>query len=145
MATTTIDVEHLFTLSLAVGDTTNALIRNGPAGTRFVAAVPGGTFAGERLRGTVVGPSGDWVSIRPNRTSKLDVRLLLVTDDGESILMSYQGILRPGDGESQVRSAPTFETGSETYAWLNDIQAIGIGRSVPGAVDYEVYALPFDG
>ncbi len=34
-----------------------------------------------------------------------------------------------------------FETGDERYAWLNDIQAVGVGKTVPGGVEYDVYQL----
>lgn len=142
MPASQLDVTHLFTLNLTVGDNANALIRGGPTGTRIIAAVGGGEFAGPKLKGTVVPPGGDWVHARKNRTLHLDVRLLLVTDDGESILMTYQGIGHPQeDGAASLRTAPSFETGAERYAWLNDVQAVGIGHSEPGSVTYEVYAL----
>ena len=142
MAETQLDVEHLFTLTAHIGDNTNAAIRNGPAGTRFIAAVTGGSFSGPRISGTIVAPGGDWVHSRANRTMHLDVRLLLVTDDGESILMTYQGIGHPRqDGTSSIRTAPTFETGAESYAWLNEVQAVGIGTADATSVTYEIYAL----
>lgn len=142
MAETQLDVEHLFTMSLTTGDNPNALIRGGPAGTRVIAAVTGGTFTGPKVSGTVVPPGGDWVHSRPNRILHLDVRLLLVTEDGESILMTYQGIGRRQDGGiTELRTAPTFETGAEAYTWLNDVQAVGIGTSEAKTVTYEVYAL----
>lgn len=34
-----------------------------------------------------------------------------------------------------------FETGDERYAWLNDIQAVGVGKTVPGGGEYDVYQL----
>lgn len=141
MATTTLDVEFLFTMTLELGDTSNALIRNGPEGTRYIAPVAGGSFDGPRLRGTVVPPGGDWVRSRSDGSAKLDVRLQLVTDDGNGILMSYQGIGVPGDDGLSIRTAPTFETGAEEHAWLNNVQAVGIGTSADGTVSYEIYAL----
>jgi hypothetical protein len=143
MAATQIDVEHIFTLTATIGDARNAMIRNGPAGTRVTAPVSGGTFEGERLKGKIVLPAGDWVSMRANRVMKLDVRLQLVTDDGEAILMTYQGIGKPdADGVNHIRSAPTFEASDDgDYAWLNEIQAIGVGVSTGGSVTYEVYAV----
>lgn len=142
MAASTLDVEYLFTITVQTGDRTNALVPNGPAGTRAVVAVTGGTFDGPKLKGTVVAPGGDWVSVRENRVVKLDVRVLLVTDDGESILMTYNGIGTPGeDGGTSLRTAPTFEAGPGAYAWLNDVQAVGIGHSSGQTVSYEIYAL----
>jgi len=142
MATTQLNVEHLFTLTAELGDSSHALIKDGPQGTRTIASVTGGSFAGAKLSGTIVPPGGDWVSVRADRTIRLDVRLLLVTDDGESILMTYNGIgERQKDGTTSLRTAPTFETGSENYRWLNNVQAVGIGSAKPGSVTYEVYAL----
>lgn len=142
MAQTQLDVNHLFTLTAYIGDASNALIRGGPTGTRMIAPVTGGEFEGPEIKGTIVAPGGDWVHARTNRSLHLDVRLLLVTDDGESILMTYQGIGLPqDDGTTSLRTAPTFETGAEKYAWLNDLQAIGIGSSADGSVTYDVYAL----
>ena len=48
-------------------------------------------FEGERLRGNVLQPSGDWITVRPNGSMKLDVRIVLSTDDGASIYMAYFG------------------------------------------------------
>ena len=137
-----LDAEHLFTLTAHVGEAPNAFIRGGPAGHRFIAAVTGGTFEGARIKGTIVPPGGDWVHRRANKTMHLDVRLLLVTDDNESVLMTYQGIGKPNaDGTAAIRTAPTFETGAEKYAWLNDVQAVGIGSTNAEGVTYEIYGL----
>lgn len=142
MATTQLNVEHLFTLTAELGDSSNALIKNGPQGSRTIASVTGGSFSGDRLSGTIVPPGGDWVSVRSDRSIRLDVRLLLVTDDGESILMTYNGVgTREKDGTTSLRTAPTFETGAENYTWLNNVQAVGIGTAQPGTVTYEVYSL----
>ena len=140
MAANQIDVEHLFTLSADVGDFSNALIAKGPVGTRLVAPVVGGSFEGANIRGSVVPPGGDRVYARDNRVIKVDVRLQLVTDDGEHILMQYQGIGHPQpDGTTEIRTAPLFETGAEKYAYLNDLQAVGIGTAAGDKVTYEVY------
>ena len=140
MAASQIDVEFLFSLTANVGSFEHALIANGPSGTRLIAPVDGGSFEGPKVRGTVVAPAGDWVYARQNRVIKLDVRLQLVTDDGEHILMEYQGIGHPqDDGTTEIRSAPLFETGSENNAWLNDLQAVGGGRSADNKVTYDVY------
>jgi len=142
MAATQLDVEFLFSLTATLGDRSHALIRNGPAGTRAIVPVVGGHFEGPKVKGTVVPPGGDWVQVRSRQVSKLDVRIQLVTDDGESILMTYQGISVTGeDGASTIRTAPLFETGAEAYGWLNDIQAVGIGSIAGGEVTYDVYAL----
>ncbi|MEM7325484.1 MAG: DUF3237 domain-containing protein [Actinomycetota bacterium] len=142
MAETQLAATHLFTMTAELGDLSSAVIRNGPAGTRIIAPVSGGTFEGPRIKGTIVPPGGDWVHSRPNGTIHLDVRLQLVTDDGEAILMTYNGIGTPQeDRTTAIRSAPRFETGAEAYAWLNDVQAVGIGVAGAESVTYDVYSL----
>lgn len=107
-----------------------------------------------RIKATLSKPSGDWVRIQPNGNWKLDVRLLMITDDGEAVFCYYNGVLRmdPGlneriaSGESvpgseiYFRSAPYFETASKKYGWLNDILAIGkIASFGGGKVVYDVF------
>ncbi len=140
MASDQLDAEFLFSLTAEIGDDSYP-IRKGPVGTRVVAAVTGGHFEGPRIKGTVVPPGGDWVNVQPDRMMRLDVRLQLVTDDGENILMTYQGIGTPTDDGLSIRTAPLFQTGAEAYAWLNDVQAVGIGEATGGSVTYRVYAL----
>lgn len=140
----TIDVKHLFTMTAVIDAVPSYLIRGGPQGTRSIATVSGGTFEGERLRGTIPErvAAGDWVTLRKDRSVRLDVRILLETDDGVPILMSYLGLGRTDDeGVTRLRTAPTFEVGDEKYNWLNGIQAVGIGSADDHAVTYEVYEL----
>ena len=134
----TLPVEHLFDLHLD-GEIAS-LIPECPAGTRATVQVHGGTFRGPRLNGTVVGPGADWATVRADGSIRIDVRLLLRTDDGADIYMTYTGVGL--DMGAQLRTAPLFETGDERYAWLNKVQAVGTGSSADGSVvDYQVYAL----
>ena len=94
---------------------------------------------GPKVKGTVKAPSGDWVTSRPDGSLSLDLRVLIETDDGAMILMTYQGI--SPDGGKNIRCAPLFETGDERYAWLNNVQAVAIGVSGGGTATYEVYKL----
>lgn len=137
-----LDVEHLFAMTVTTARAPEGTLRRGPQGTRVVVAATGGTFHGQRLRGRIVAPGGDWVTARANGTLQLDVRLLLVTDDGAGILMQYQGLSHDaGDGTRRIRTAPRFETGDHRYDWLNEVQAVGLGSSSAGFASYEVYAL----
>ena len=70
---------------------------------------------------------------------RLDVRMLLRTDDGADVLMTYRGV--SADGGLTVHAAPMFETGDERYTWLNVVQAVAIGSSGRGEVTYVVYRL----
>ncbi|MDE2604563.1 MAG: DUF3237 domain-containing protein [Burkholderiales bacterium] len=130
---------------LDIGDT--------PQGRRRIATVAGGEFHGERLRGVAVGaPGGDWMVVRNDGVTVLDVRVLLRTDDGEHIYMSYRGVRHgPADvmaklaaGEAvdpasyYFRITPIFETASKKYDWINKIVAVGTGRREPTGPIYTV-------
>ncbi len=126
-----------------------------PAGRRRIVQVMGGTFEGPRLRGTVLPGGGDWVLERQDGSFALDVRITLKTDDGPLIYAHYPGrfhgpvdiLARIAAGqevapsEYYFRTAPLFETGSDKYAWLNGLLAIGTGRRTARAVAYTVYAV----
>jgi hypothetical protein len=84
---------------------------------------------------------GDWLTMRATGTAHLDVRVLLTTDDGVAIHMAYEGIMGPTDDGIRIITAPLFQTGDERYAWLNDVQAIAIGKPSKDAVDYDVYRI----
>lgn len=122
--------------------------------TLMVFNVLDGKIEGPRLNAALRNPSGDWARIQPNGNWRLDVRLLLETDDGVPIFMHYNGVLRmdPGLGqriaageeiagsEMYFRSSPYFETSSERYGWLNDILVIGTIRSFGGGnVVYDLF------
>jgi hypothetical protein len=124
-----------------------------PAAIRRLGIVPGGTFEGERLRGRVLDGGNDWQSVRKDGSTWLDVRLVLNTDDGAHIAMTYQGvrhgppdvIARIEKGETldpsthYFRINPVFETASEKYGWINRILAVGSGlRRADGPI-YSVF------
>ena len=138
MAVDSLPVEHLFTLEItaAMGDAYQ--VYNGPAGRRLIASISGGSFTGPKLAGTVAPLTGaDWVTLRADKSLRLDVRLVLQTHDGATIFMYYGGI---GVG-GHFRSAPYFETGDERYSWLNNVQGVGIGTIGSTGPTYEIYAL----
>ena len=147
-----IETRPLFDITLQVPQVLD--IGETPLGRRRIATVTGGEFRGERLRGTVVGaPAGDWLLQRRDGTTVLDVRLLLRTDDGEHIYMSYRGVrhgppevmARLAAGESvdpqayYFRIAPVFETAAKKYDWINRIVAVGTGRREPAGPVYSVH------
>jgi hypothetical protein len=107
-----------------------------------VVAVSGGTFDGPRLKGTVMGPAGDWIVQRHDGSRLLDVRALLQTDDGQRVYMMWRGIAyTPPGGTLYARILPMFETGAAKYAWLNHIVAVGFYRPTPGNILYRVYQI----
>jgi len=142
---------HLFTLSLAVAGMQP--VGATPLGTRRIGLVAGGTFAGPRLSGTVLPGGADWIMIRPDGVTTLDVRLVLQTADGAAIGMTYRGLrhgpaavmarLDRGEAvdpsEYYFRTAVGFETAAPAYAWLNSIIAVGTGHRPPSGPVYDVF------
>ncbi len=134
-----LESELLFDIVFERGQATSV---GSPGGNRVVVSVSTGTFEGPKLKGTVIAPSGDAITIRQDGSSVLDLRLLLQTEDGQKILMTCRGIAYAGpDGTLFARLQPLFETGSEKYAWLNKVVAVGVFHRVPGKVSYRVYQI----
>src|SRR5438552_13047472 len=140
MPMTQLQSRHLFTITIRLHPTEE--LGQTPAGNRRVFAVSGGDFKGDRLRGTILPITGsDLLLARPDGSSQQDVRMLLRTDDGATILMTYRGVRhastevneRIARGEAvapseyYLRTAPFFETSSPKYAWLNKMVTIGVG------------------
>jgi hypothetical protein len=139
MTVSEIPVEHVLTFTALT--VPPAMVAGAPQGTRGIINVTGGTFEGPRLKGVVAPPGGDWFTVRPNGSLKLDVRALLVTDDGANILLTYTGVAVRTDDGMVIRAAVLFEAPEGPHAWLNDIQCVAFGQLIEGGVTYEVYAL----
>jgi Protein of unknown function (DUF3237) len=128
-----------------------------PAGTRRVFTVSAGRFTGDRLRGEVLPQaSSDLLLVRADGSAQQDVRLILRTDDGALILMTYRGVRHASQevneriargeqvapsSEYYLRTAPFFETSSAKYAWLNRIVSVAVGVRQPDGVTYEVFEI----
>jgi hypothetical protein len=100
-----------------------------PHGTLSIFPITGGSFEGERLRGTVLGCGGDWVTAVADGTFELDLRATLETDDGALIHMTLTGVR--DDTNHYFRTLPRFETAAPKYAFLNRLLAVGIGEVHP--------------
>ena len=61
MAADTIPVEYLFTVR--AGTSVSGLIPDAPYGLRAIVEVTGGSFEGPKMKGTVKGPAGDWLTL----------------------------------------------------------------------------------
>jgi hypothetical protein len=146
-----IKTRHLFHIALQPG--APQIVGSIPYGERRVVPVPEGKFEGERLRGVVLDGGSDWILVRSDQVWELNVRLVLRTDDGHLIGMSYQGLRHgPADIIEKVnrgepvdpsayyfRAAIFFQTASERYAWMNKLIAIGSGYREPAGPRYQVF------
>ena len=148
---TEVRTRPLFTLRLEVR---KVLMVGGAAGAyRRVGVVPGGSFKGERLSGTVLDGGSDWQTVRADGSTLLDVRLVLQTDDGALVNMTYKGvrhgppevIARLDKGEVvdpqsyYFRISPMFETAAAPYEWINRVLAIGIGHRLASGPVYNIF------
>ncbi|GAA5089758.1 DUF3237 domain-containing protein [Nocardia iowensis] len=148
-----IQTTHLFDMAIDLNPPLD--IGKGPFGHRILFGAAGGSFDGPKLRGEVLPGGGDWALFRPDRAMTLDVRLTLRTHDDALIQVTYGGrwVIPPelrddladpvksrqiDPARYYFRTAPLFETGSEQYAWLNDIVCVGSGYLIEGGVAYQV-------
>ena len=130
---------------LELGDT--------PLGRRRIINITGGRFSGARLSGRVLPGGADWQVIRADGVAYLDARYTLETADGALVYVRNRGyrhgpaevLKRISAGEDvdpslyYMRTAPSFETGDERYAWLNRIVCVATGARRPSAVELEVF------
>jgi len=100
-----------------------------PHGMLTIFPITGGSFEGERLRGTVLSGGADWVTVAADGTLELDLRATLQTDDGALIHMTFTGVR--DDANDYFRTLPRFETAAPQYAFLNRLLAVGIGEILP--------------
>jgi hypothetical protein len=151
---TPIELKPLFTIKAEV-DAPPQLVGAVPHGyTRRVMCVSGGRFYGERLRGKVLPGGADVVLERPDGGLHLDVRLMLETEAGELIYMTYNGrrngptpeIMRKivnrepiPQGADYFRVLVQFETAAPALKWLNDKVAVGTGTREPNGPVYDIW------
>jgi Protein of unknown function (DUF3237) len=146
----------LFVMDLLVGRASGQPIGTTPVGWRGVFPVDGGTFEGDRLRGTVNAGGADWITMRSDTVMLIDVRLTLMTHDGATIGMTYTGLATPNhpanyprflkreilpDEDMYIHTTPRFETGDERYAWLNRVIAVTNGRRTDAGGTYHVFEI----
>lgn len=127
-----------------------------PQGVRVIGDITGGKVTGPRMNGILHASGADWLSIGTDGCGRIDVRALMELEGGALVYVTYNGRLdippalaaqtanretveSVDPGAYYFRTAPTFETAAAPYAWLNKIQAIGVGRLTRTGVEYSVY------
>lgn len=146
-------LEHLFSFNaLLEMDVIGAVAE----GVRVNFRVTSGEISGPRLQGKLRPTGGDWLTLRTDGVSILDVRVTFETDDGALIYASYTGVADLGEDGYQkflggeppasglpLRVAPRYQTSHPSYTWLNRLQCLGIGQAFleRGEVRYDIYAV----
>ncbi|HMK03800.1 MAG TPA: DUF3237 domain-containing protein [Ferruginibacter sp.] len=126
------------------------------AGSKVIYSVTGGNING-KINGKVLPIGGDFATFINPTTLKLDVRLVLQTDDSATIYCTYTGYLntdeetyktiKSGKGfqinpsRYYFRTNAIFETNSAKYDWLNHTITVGFGTITQTGVSYKIYAI----
>jgi hypothetical protein len=137
----TIALEPLGTLTITIDQHTS--IGQTPAGIRIVGEVLDCEWRSERVTARAHGKmSHDWLMELADGSVSIDARLLLMTDDGVPIGITYRGKAdrQPKDG-GVIFITPVFETSDERYTWLNGVQAVARGVRSDRVLVYELYGL----
>ncbi|MBA2414598.1 MAG: DUF3237 domain-containing protein [Geodermatophilaceae bacterium] len=136
-----IDLLPLGTLTIEIDQHT--VIAGTPAGTRIVGEALSCRWDSERVSARQHGKMAhDWLMLNADGSVSVDARLLLMTDDGAAITITYRGkaAKQPAEG-GVLLTTPVFETGDERYLWLNGIQAVAKGVRDGAILTYEMYQL----
>lgn len=132
----------------SVGETPDGLQIVFPLGAQ-------GTVHGPRLNGNIVHDGGDWMRVRRDGIGISNIRVLVQTDSGDTVMGEYQGVvdfgrdgyeaLASGGGPKRaaVQLAPRYLTAAPRLQWLNRLQCVGLGRVTMATllVEYDLYAL----
>jgi len=112
----------------------------GPAGTRRIIPIIGGTATGARINGTILPVGADWQTVTANGVAQLDARYAIETEDGAVIEVISQGIRHvPEGGETYMRTFIRLETGAPAYDWVNRALFVASGGKVGSTVRLSVY------
>ncbi|HPE61300.1 MAG TPA: DUF3237 domain-containing protein [Thiolinea sp.] len=129
-------LEHLMRVEVEIA--APLMVGPVPTGERRIIPITGGRFEGEKLRGEVVPGGADWQLVQAGGSAILEARYTLRTDDDALIFIINRGFrtgrpevlarIMAGEpvepSEYYFRAAPVFETGAESYQWLNYTVAV---------------------
>lgn len=127
------------------------LIKNSSGNEVLISPTCGGSFSGEKIRGDIEGIGAGYSLLKAPGRNNVKFKVLMNTDDGEHIVMKFDGILMlDGELEDQLengqavspedyyyRGTVKFDTGAEKYGWLNDRCCL----AVAGIRDWETVCL----
>src|SRR3954452_10148243 len=114
-------------------------------GRRIIQEFLSVTFDGARLRGTMIGRAGaDWLTIDDEGHATMDIRVVLLTDDGAHVFVPLDGRAdwSGGLGRGAVFSTARLESGDERYQWVNHLPLVSKGAVLEGGgVAHDLYEL----
>ena len=103
----------------------------GPWGERRMVPITGGTFAGPRMRGTVMPGGADRQLVRHDGARVLNALYELKTDDGAVITVNNKVLIKDQPGGGRYAFSTLDITAPEgPYGWLNDAVYVGTLHSL---------------
>ena len=103
-----------------------------PLGMRRRVPITGGSFAGPRIRGTVLSGGADWQLQRADDWTVIEADYMMRAQDGALIHVRNVGLTNSrvsGATSRYLRTVPRFEAPDGPHGWLNQAIFIGtIGR-----------------
>ncbi|MEO6340167.1 MAG: DUF3237 domain-containing protein [Caulobacteraceae bacterium] len=121
----------------AIADLSPALtLGQTPFGMRRQVPILGGTFAGPRIKGTILAGGIDWQLIRPDGFTTIEATYTIQTHDNVLIHVRNHGVIRGLDKappERYGRTIPEFEAPNGAYGWLNEAVFVGALGLNPGS------------
>jgi hypothetical protein len=127
-----------------------------PRGERSYWTISEAELDGPRLKASLAAPGSDWMHVGEDGFWRPDVHMPLATDDGETILLHYTGLVQQTDAfkraaeanrptqwnEQYMRLAMSFDAGAGRYAWLTTSLFVARGRLLgTGHIEYDVYRI----
>jgi hypothetical protein len=128
--------------------------KGSPDGERNYWIVSEAELDGPKVKASIAAPGGDWMRVSDDGFWRPDVRVPFQTDDGETILLHYVGLVQQTDAfkraaeanrateweDQYMRLLMRFDAGAERYRWLNASLYVAKGRLLgTGNIEYAVY------
>jgi hypothetical protein len=133
-----------------------AATEGSPQGAREYWEMTEGKLWGPRIAARIAMPGGDWYRPGADGFGRPDVRVQLVTDDDQVVLLHYRGLVEVTEtfrraaasgGETRfedqyMRMPMFFDAGAPKYAWLNQGLFVAEGRIAGRSeIEYRIFRL----
>lgn len=139
------ELRPLATLTIQTDPDGLYMLGDTSAGKRIIQEFLSVRLEGERVAGTMTGKAGaDWLSVDGDGHVTLDIRVLILTDDGAHVFVTLDGRAHwPKQlGQGAIFSTARLESGDERYAWVNHLPLVSKGEVVEGrAVAHRIFEL----
>jgi hypothetical protein len=140
-----VELEPFGTLTIQTDPDGLFMLGETSVGTRIIQEFLSVQFESERLRGSMTGKSGaDWLIVDAAGNATIDIKVLLLTDDGAHVFVTLDGAARWGEGlgHGPIYSRARLESGDERYRWVNGIPLVSKGAVTEGrAVAHEFFEM----